>query len=185
MSMKKYSQSHYVHFITFTTSGNREYFKDGHCCLIFLKVLKRVRKKLRFKLRGYCIMPDHTHLLIEPYLGANEFAPTREGNGQSDDFFSTPGRSDFNRTDISYIAKRIKGASARMINKYLKEKGTFWQKDFYDFPIYSDHKYEQKLTYIHNNPVPKGLVQNLDDYPYSSYQNYFLENDSLIELDLN
>lgn len=49
--------------------------------------------------------------------------------------------------------------------------------------LYSDYKFQEKLNYIHNNPLKAGLVNNLDDYPWSSYQNYYLENNSLIEID--
>ena len=58
-----------------------------------------------------------------------------------------------------------------------------WQKSFFDFPIYSDKVFEQKLDYIHQNPLRKKMVKNLDDYLYSSYQNYYLSNDSLISID--
>ncbi len=58
-----------------------------------------------------------------------------------------------------------------------------WQKSFYDFQIYSDKKLEQKLNYIHNNPLKAGLIKDLKDYPWSSYQNYYLNNNKLIKID--
>ena len=76
--------------------------------------------------------------------------------------------SKVNRSDISYIIKRIKGGSAKLINEYLENEGIFWQKTFYDFPVYSEKKLVQKINYIHNNPVVAGLVKNCEDYPWSS-----------------
>ena len=58
-----------------------------------------------------------------------------------------------------------------------------WQKSFYDISIFSEKFLEQKLTYIHNNPIRAGLVQDLADYPWSSYQNYYMDNNSFIEID--
>jgi len=49
--------------------------------------------------------------------------------------------------------------------------------------IYSEKFFNQKLAYIHDNPLKAGLATNLDDYLWSSYQNYYLNNDSLIEID--
>jgi len=57
-----------------------------------------------------------------------------------------------------------------------------WQKSFYDFPIYSDKKFKEKLNYIHNNPLKTCLVDNLDNYLWSSYQNYYLNNNTLITI---
>jgi len=34
----------------------------------------------------------------------------------------------------------------------------FWQRRFYDFNIFTDHKRIEKLRYIHRNPVKRGLV---------------------------
>jgi REP element-mobilizing transposase RayT len=62
-------------------------------------------------------------------------------------------------------------------------KNKIWQKNFYDFNIYSQKKYHQKLDYMHENPVKVGLGQNPADWPYSSFGNYYLNNDSIIRID--
>jgi hypothetical protein len=44
--------------------------------------------------------------------------------------------------------------------------------------------FEQKLNYIHNNPVESGFVTNPIDWKYSSARNY--NNDqTVLEIDLN
>jgi hypothetical protein len=48
-----------------------------------------------------------------------------------------------------------------------------------------DEFLHQKLNYIHMNPVRAGLVDEPQDYPYSSYRNYELEDDTLIEMDMD
>ncbi|MDZ7798275.1 MAG: hypothetical protein U5L76_01505 [Patescibacteria group bacterium] len=54
--------------------------------------------------------------------------------------------------------------------------------NFYDFNIYSENKLEQKLNYIHNNPVKAKIVKKPEDYKWSSYRNYYLDDDSIIEI---
>ena len=76
----------------------------------------------------------------------------------------------------------IKGRTAMDIRENLKIKSKIWQKSFYDFPIYSDHKFQEKLNYIHNNPLKAGLVIDPADYPWSSWRNYYIEDNSLIEM---
>ena len=119
-------------------------------------------------------MLDHIHLLLQPWVGSNSFEPSK--NQEANEFAST-------LENISYVVKRIKGASAREINKYLKSSGNFWQKDFYDFNIYSEEKLREKLNYIHNNPVKHGLVKDPKDWKHSSWHSYYLNEDAIIKID--
>ena len=34
----------------------------------------------------------------------------------------------------------------------------FWQARYYDFNVYTPHKRSEKIQYMHNNPVARGLV---------------------------
>ena len=44
-----------------------------------------------------------------------------------------------------------------------------WQKRYYDFNVFSDHKRIEKLRYMHRNPVKRGLVEKPEDWKWSSY----------------
>ena len=54
------------------------------------------------------------------------------------------------------------------------EQHHIWQKRFYDFDIWSYHKQVEKLNYIHDNPVKRGLVESPELWPWSSYRSYVL-----------
>ena len=65
--------------------------------------------------------------------------------------------------------------------KLLKEAGSknqknkeyqVWRQDNHPIELYSNKVTNQKLDYIHNNPVKEGLVENPEDYLYSSARNY-------------
>jgi hypothetical protein len=47
-----------------------------------------------------------------------------------------------------------------------------WQAGFYDINIYSPKRLREKLKYMHNNPVAKGLVAEASDWPWSSAGHY-------------
>ena len=49
-----------------------------------------------------------------------------------------------------------------------------WQRRFHPFNVYSDEKRREKLNYMHNNPVKRGLVSSPGDWPWSSWRFYFL-----------
>lgn len=48
----------------------------------------------------------------------------------------------------------------------------FWQQNNNPIEIWSLKFFEQKLSYIHNNPVILGFVTDLIDWKYSSARNY-------------
>jgi putative transposase len=69
--------------------------------------------------------------------------------------------------ELSKTMQLIKGRSSRHINK-----GTLWQKGFFDFLILTEEKFKEKFNYIHYNPVKRGLVERAEDYKYSSAMGY-------------
>jgi REP element-mobilizing transposase RayT len=88
-------------------------------------------------------MPDHAHMI---------FTPLRDACG--------------NVFGLAEIMSGIKGASAHSINKMLKRRGKVWQDESFDHVLRSDEKVFQKVEYVCLNPLRKGLVQDMDDYPW-------------------
>jgi len=89
------------------------------------------------------IMPDHVHMIFMPL--ENEAGET---------------------FTIEEIVGAIKGASAHSINKTLKRSGLVWQDESFDHVIRHAESLEQKIQYVRDNPVRKGLVSKPEDYPW-------------------
>jgi putative transposase len=51
----------------------------------------------------------------------------------------------------------------------------FWQVRYYDFNVFTHNKRVEKLKYMHRNPVTRGLAVRLEDWPWSSYRHYLLD----------
>jgi putative transposase len=60
----------------------------------------------------------------------------------------------------------------------------FWQERFYDFNVYSKGKKNEKLNYMHANPVIRGLVKDPKDWPWSSWSFYRGGEAGLIGIDV-
>ncbi|MCX6740475.1 MAG: hypothetical protein NTZ49_04580 [Candidatus Parcubacteria bacterium] len=171
--MEKFDDPGHIHFVTFKTANNVPFFKDDKCCDIFLEELDRLRTELSFDIYGFVIVPDHVHLLIGQvfaYGSPNKFGDTPE--------------SSLNEFGISYIGKKIKGVTARKINKYLQRSGALWKHRFFDFNIYSHKKFEEKLKYIHDNPISHGLVSDISLFRYCSWRNYELGDHSVFKINV-
>jgi hypothetical protein len=57
-------------------------------------------------------------------------------------------------------------------NNNKNEKYQVWRQDNHPIELYSNDVIDQKLDYIHNNPVDEGIVFKPEDYLYSSAINY-------------
>jgi len=64
----------------------------------------------------------------------------------------------------------IKGASAHQINHALARKGKVWQTESFDRVLRRSEKLDEKIAYILENPVRKGLVSKWTEYPWLWYR---------------
>jgi putative transposase len=51
------------------------------------------------------------------------------------------------------------------------------------FNVFSEEKIQEKLNYLHNHPVKRGLVSAPGDWPWSSWRFYYLQDASLLRMD--
>ena len=183
MKLPKFNESSYAHFITTKTFENKSIFQDDNYCTILLKDIDFYRNKLGFKLTGYVIMPDHLHFII--WWDVDRLKDLtisiimhrikgRSAKRISDYVLS--GRQGFyalpnNRRGIKAPATRG-GVLSQSGVLSTRDAIKIWQPSFYDFNIYSEEKMQQKLDYIHYNPVRAGLCKNPEDWPWSSYRYY-------------
>jgi len=51
----------------------------------------------------------------------------------------------------------------------------FWKQDYHPVILDTSEKFNQRLHYLHENPVRAGFVSNPVDYPFSSAADYQLD----------
>lgn len=52
------------------------------------------------------------------------------------------------------------------------ERYQFWQKDYHPVELSTDTLFQQRLDYLHENPVRAGIVREPQHYLYSSAIDY-------------
>ena len=65
----------------------------------------------------------------------------------------------------------------------LRAADPFWQERYYDFNVWSERKFVEKLRYIHRNPVHRGLVAQPEDWPWSSFLHYATGEPGAVEIE--
>jgi putative transposase len=59
---------------------------------------------------------------------------------------------------------------------------SFWLTRYYDLNIFTHNKLIDKLHYMHNNPVVRGLVESPEDWPHSTYRHYTLNEPTPVQI---
>jgi len=113
------------------------------CQKLTLDVIKEGNHKF-YTLIACIVMPNHVHIILTPNEGCT----------------------------LTRIMKGMKGKSARAINTLSASSGSIWQDESYDRIIRNRRELLNKINYIINNPVKKGLT----DDPMN-YHGLFLNND--------
>ncbi|MGC2183637.1 MAG: hypothetical protein WA637_10180 [Terriglobales bacterium] len=67
---------------------------------------------------------------------------------------------------LARITKAVKGTSAHLINRQLGRTGRVWQEESFDRVLRVSEKLDEKIAYILDNPVRRGLANSLETYPW-------------------
>ena len=77
----------------------------------------------------------------------------------------------FARRLLRKLRSRAHPAQGQRWNETI-EAGHIWQRRFYDFVVFSEKKRVEKLNYMHNNPVKRGLVLEPGQWAWSRVRHY-------------
>jgi REP-associated tyrosine transposase len=162
----------HLHFITFSCYRRLPLLRSARARNVFVRILDQARKEYGFKLVGYVVMPEHVHVLIsEPARGTPSTVLKMLKQQVSRQLRRKPRR----RVSTAQLSFKFTSLADGLPQ--------FWQKRFYDFNVWSRKKKIEKLGYMHANPLKRGLVGDLKDWPWSSYAFYQQRGEVLIEID--
>jgi putative transposase len=157
-----------VYFVSFATVNwidvfTRSIYKD-----IIVESLQYCVENKGLELYAYCIMSNHVHLLI----------------GSSKESIEGILR-DIKRHTAKQVLKAIETNPQESRKEWMlwmferagkrnpnNDKYQFWQQHNHPVEIMNTEMLDQKLAYIHANPVEAGWVSQPEDYLYSSAVNY-------------
>jgi len=169
MSRKyKFHNKTAAYFVSFATV----YWIDVFTRQIYFSILEEsieyCRTEKGMEVFAYCFMPSHIHLifrsandnpsgLLRDFKGftARKLLKTIQENPQE------------SRKEWLLWMFQKAGKTNSNITKY-----QFWQQHNKPIELWTDKVIQQKIDYIHNNPVETGFVTNPVDWKYSSARNY-------------
>lgn len=144
----------YPHHIVHRGNNKQLIFKDSRDKKIYLLLLKKYSCQCNCKVHTYCLMPNHTHLLLVP---------------------------DQN-TSLAKAMQKISLSYTRYINKKYKRTGRLWECRFFSALIDKESYLWSVCRYIEQNPLRVGMVAEATEYKWSSAKiNSGLEEPGFVE----
>ncbi len=106
----------------------------------FLEAIADARRRIPLDLFGYCLMPNHFHMVLRP-----------KGDG-----------------DLGRWMRWLLTAHAQRYHRHYKTSGHVWQGRYKAFPVQDDAHLTTVLRYVERNPLRAELVARAEHWKWSS-----------------
>ncbi len=158
-----------VYFISFAVVEWLDVFTRNEYKDIIIDSLHYCQKEKGMEVFAWCIMINHIHLIFRS-VGAQKpellIGDIKRYTSKAivKAIINNPKES----RKESLLEQFLKaGSKSSNVNKY-----QFWRHDNKPIELWSKKVIDEKINYVHNNPVEEGLVFHPEDYVYSSAKDY-------------
>jgi REP-associated tyrosine transposase len=127
-------------FITICAHMQQNLFQCDEVAQLMVATFMKYRDAGEFDLHEYVVMPNHVHLLL----------------------------SVSHEKQLSRVIQLIKGGFSHSLREAGIVFPAVWQQRYHDRRVRDGNEFAEFSRYIRQNPVRKGLVDDAEDYPYSS-----------------
>lgn len=158
---KRYDERGHAHYLTFSCLRRQLFLSRDRCRQWLVQAIQNARVRAPFDLWAFVIMPEHAHLLVLPHenvpvsriLQAVKQPVTQKSLLWLRRAGQTPP-----------VAMACRGPDGRVSHR-------FWQAGGgYDRNLWSLEEILEKVRYIHENPLRRGLVDRPQDWLWSSWR---------------
>ena len=130
----------HTYFVTCSVDRRRHLLTCARRAEALIALYAEARDRGDIALHGYVVMPDHYHVVLTLRAASS----------------------------VSNVVRRAHSALSRMILREAATEGRIWQRRFYDHVVRDERDCHEKLAYMHQNPVVRGVVGDAREYPWSS-----------------
>jgi REP element-mobilizing transposase RayT len=132
----RFSETGRTYLITTVVHERRPIFAEWQIGRVLVGELRAAEDLGLAQSLAFVVMPDHLHWLVT-----------------------------LQSSNLPALMQRIKGHSAIAINLALASRGQLWQRGFHDHALRKEEDLRAAARYIVANPLRKGLVERIGDYP--------------------
>lgn len=157
-----------LYFVSFATVNWIDVFIRKDYCNIIVDSLNFCIENKGLEVYAWCIMSSHVHLIVS--------SEEHDLSAILRDLKRHTSKATLKAIDENVEESRKEWmlwmfARAGQKNKN-NEKFQFWQQNNQPIELATNEMIEQRLNYVHQNPVESGIVFNAEEYIYSSAADY-------------
>lgn len=146
-----------TYFFTVVTYRRQQIFVDDDVINELRNAIKWVKQKHPFEINAWVLLPDHMHCIWTLPKGGNAYSKRM---GMIKAKFTS-------RVKHRFECKELKTNS-----QIRRCESTIWQRRFWEHEIRNEKDFERHIDYI---PVKHGLVNDVIDWPHSTFHRYVEE----------
>ena len=176
--MKKYKiypETTSCYFSTISITAWLPIFQGDHYFKIIIDSLKFCQSQKGLLIHGYVIMPTHVHLITSNKETHNLSEIMRDFKN----YTSKEIKKKLTEDNRIQFLKIFSNAAENL----QKQQYKIWQDGYHPVALLSEKWFNEKMEYMHYNPVQKGFVELPEHWKYSSARNWLKEDDRIIEID--
>jgi len=157
------------HFITFATvqwvdALSRPSYKD-----IIVESLRYCQNEKGLILYAWCVMSNHIHLIVAAQEGCNLSDILRDFKKFTSKKILKEIDENLQESRKNWMLWLFRSAGEKNSNNV---KYQFWPQDNWPIELSTNAVKDQRLDYLHRNPVTEGLVCQAEYSPYSRAMDY-------------
>ncbi len=141
-----------TYFFTVNLLDRRERLLVEHVHA-FRDAVRKVRAQHPFHIDAWVVLPDHAHCVRTLPLGDDDYS------------------SRWKAIKIAFAKSLPKSERLSTVRERKGERG-IWQRRFWEHTIRDESDYAAHVDYVHINPLKHGLVEQVADWPYSSFHRF-------------
>ena len=158
-----------VYFVSFAVVEWIDVFTRNEYKDILLDSLRYCQQEKGMEIYAWCIMSNHVHLI---------FSSTKD---EKPELILGSFKRFTSKAIVAAIKENLQESRKDWLLKQFEEAGNkssnvkqyqLWRHDNKPIELWSNKVIDEKLNYIHNNPVEEGLVFKAEQYVYSSAIDY-------------
>ena len=132
-------------------------------------------------LHAWIIMSNHVHLIASAKEGFELAAVIRDFKKFTSRMVIESIESNAQESRKEWMIWMFKKAGSANSNNKVYQ---FWQQDNHPIELSTNEMIDQRLEYLHENPVRAGIVCFANHYKYSSAVDYYDERSGLLKVEL-
>ena len=160
-----------IYFVTFTVVKWIKVFEVDRFCEVFLNSVRYCQTNKGLEVYSWCIMPNHVHMIIgsKGEIKLEDIIRDLKSFTSRSIHLMLDKESDFDLNAGEWLNLFIQTGIKKSNNKNFQ----FWKSHYHAVLLSTNYMMDQRLNYIHNNPVKAGLVDVPDKWKWSSAIDYY------------